>query len=82
MNKTKKQLYEENKQLKKEKKMLDNWLYDKNENVDVDKLVNKAYTAEKLSKIMIFVAIMLLISSAFMLGVVWNWAYLNIIKWR
>ena len=72
MNKTKKQLYEENKQLKKEKKMLDNWLYDKNENVDVDKLVNKAYTAEKLSKIMIFVAIMLLISSAFMLGVVWN----------
>lgn len=72
MNKTKKQLYEENKKLKKEKKMLDNWLYDKNENVDVDKLVNKAYTAEKLSKIMIFVAIMLLISSAFMLGVAWN----------
>ena len=72
MNKTKKQLYEENKQLKKEKKMLDNWLYDKNENVDVDKLVNKAYTAEKLSKIMIFIAIMLLISSAFILGVAWN----------
>ena len=72
MNKTKKQLYEENKKLKKEKKMLDNWLYDKNEKVDVDKLVNKAYTAEKLSKIMIFVAIMLLISSAFMLGVAWN----------
>lgn len=72
MNKTKKQLYEENKKLKKEKKMLDDWLYDKNENVDVDKLVNKAYTAEKLSKIMIFVAIMLLISSAFMLGVAWN----------
>lgn len=72
MNKTKKQLYEENKKLKKEKKMLDNWLYDKNENVDVDKLVNKAYTAEKLSKIMIFVAIMLLISSVFMLGVAWN----------
>lgn len=72
MNKTKKQLYEENKKLKKEKKMLDNWLYDKNENVDVDKLVNKAYTAEKLSKIMIFIAIMLLISSAFMLGVAWN----------
>lgn len=72
MNKTKKQLYEENKQLKKEKKMLDNWLYDKNENVDVDKLVNKAYTAEKLSKIMIFIAIILLISSVFMLGVAWN----------
>lgn len=72
MNKTKKQLYEENKQLKKEKKMLDNWLYDKNENVDIDKLVNKAYTAEKLSKIMIFIAIMLLISSAFILGVAWN----------
>ena len=72
MNKTKKQLYEENKKLKKDRKMLDNWLYDKNENVDVDKLVNKAYTAEKLSKIMIFVAIMLLISSAFMLGVAWN----------
>lgn len=72
MNKTKKQLYEENKKLKKEKKMLDNWLYDKNENVDVDKLVNKAYTAEKLSRIMIFIAIMLLISSAFMLGVAWN----------
>ena len=72
MNKTKKQLYEENKKLKKEKKMLDDWLYDKNENVDVDKLVNKAYTAEKLSKIMIFIAIMLLISSAFMLGVAWN----------
>ena len=82
MNKTKKQLYEENKKLKKEKKMLDDWLYDKNENVDVDKLVNKAYTAEKLSKIMIFVAIMLLISSAFMLGVAWNWTYLNIIKWQ
>ena len=72
MNKTKKQLYEENKKLKKEKKLLDDWLYDKNENVDVDKLVNKAYTAEKLSKIMIFVSIMLLISSAFMLGVAWN----------
>lgn len=72
MNKTKKQLYEENKKLKKEKKMLDNWLYDKNENVDVDKLVNKAYTAEKLSRIMIFIAIMLLISSVFMLGVAWN----------
>lgn len=72
MNKTKKQLYEENKQLKKEKKMLDNWLYDKNENVDIDKLVNKAYTAEKLSKIMIFIAIMLLISSAFILGVAWE----------
>lgn len=72
MNKTKKQLYEENKKLKKEKKMLDYWLYDKNENVDVDKLVNKAYTAEKLSRIMIFIAIMLLISSAFMLGVAWN----------
>lgn len=82
MNKTKKQLYEENKKLKKEKKMLDDWLYDKNENVDVDKLVNKAYTAEKLSRIMIFIAIMLLISSAFMLGVAWNWAYLNIIKWQ
>ena len=80
MNKTKKQLYEENKKLKKEKKMLDDWLYDKNENVDVDKLVNKAYTAEKLSKIMIFIVIILLISSAFMLGVAWNWAYLNIIK--
>ena len=80
MNKTKKQLYEENKKLKKEKKMLDDWLYDKNENVDVDKLVNKAYTAEKLSKIMIFISIMLLISSSFMLGVAWNWAYLNIIK--
>lgn len=72
MNKTKKQLYEENKKLKKEKKMLDNWLYDKNENVDVDKLVNKAYTAEKLSKIMIFIAMTLLISSAFILGVAWN----------
>lgn len=72
MNKTKKQLYEENKKLKKEKKILDNWLYDKNENVDVDKLVNKAYTAEKLSRIMIFIAIMLLISSVFMLGVAWN----------
>lgn len=72
MNKTKKQLYEENKQLKKEKKMLDDWLYDKNENVDVDKIVKKAYTAEKLSKIMIFIAIMLLISSVFMLGVAWN----------
>ena len=72
MNKTKKQLYEENKKLKKEKKMLDYWLYDKNENVDVDKLVNKAYTAEKLSKIMIFIVIILLISSAFMLGVAWN----------
>ena len=72
MNKTKKQLYEENKKLKKEKKMLDDWLYDKNENVDVDKLVNKAYTAEKLSKIMIFISIMLLISSSFMLGVAWN----------
>ena len=72
MNKTKKQLYEENKQLKREKKMLDNWLYDKNENVNVDKLVNKAYTAEKLSKIMIFIAIMLLISSVFVLGVAWN----------
>lgn len=82
MNKTKKQLYEENKQLKKEKKMLDNWLYDKNENVDVDKLVNKAYTAEKLSKIMIFIAIILLISSVFMLGVAWNWVYLNFIKWQ
>ena len=52
--------------------MLDNWLYDKNENVDVDKLVNKAYTAEKLSRLMIFIAIMLLISSVFMLGVAWN----------
>ena len=72
MNKTKKQLYEENKKLKKEKKMLDDWLYDKNENVDVDKLVNKAYTAEKLSRVMIFIAIMLLISSVFMLGVAWN----------
>lgn len=72
MNKTKKQLYEENKQLKKEKKMLNDWLYDKNENVDVDKIVKKAYTAEKLSRIMIFIAIMLLISSVFMLGVAWN----------
>ena len=72
MNKTKKQLYEENKQLKKEKKMLDNWLYDKTGNVDVDKLVNKAYTAEKLSKIMIFITIIMLISSAFILGVAWN----------
>ena len=72
MNKTKKQLYEENKKLKKEKKMLDDWLYDKNENVDVDKLVSKAYTAEKLSKIMIFIVIILLISSAFILGVAWN----------
>lgn len=72
MNKTKKQLYEENKKLKKDRKILDNWLYEKNENIDVDKLVNKAYTAEKLSKIMIFIAIMLLISSAFVLGVAWN----------
>lgn len=72
MNKTKKQLYEENKKLKKDRKILDNWLYEKNENIDVDKLVNKAYTAEKLSKIMIFIAIMLLISSAFVLGVAWD----------
>lgn len=72
MNKTKKQLYEENKKLKKDRKILDNWLYEKNENIDVDKLIKKAYTAEKLSKIMIFISIMLLISSAFVLGVAWN----------
>lgn len=68
MNKTKKQLYEENKKLKNDRKILNDWLYDDNDKLTADKLVDISKKMEKLIKIIILISILLLLSGFYILG--------------
>lgn len=72
MNKTKRELFDENKRLKERQKLLNEWLYSDSDNLSIDKLVQQTKLLNRLTKIMLFIIITLLLFSTFLLGVTWN----------
>ncbi len=72
MNKTKRQLFDENKKLKKEKKLLNEWLYDEQDKLSVETLTNACNKLNFATKFIIFISIFLLTMSFFIMGVIWS----------
>lgn len=60
MNKTKRQLYQENKILRDKMKTVEDFLYKENDEVTLDKILKMSKSMKLLTKIVIFVAILLL----------------------
>lgn len=60
MNKTKRQLYQENKILRDKMKMVEDFLYKENDEVTLDKILKMSKSMKLLTKIVIFIAILLL----------------------
>lgn len=70
MNKTKKELFEENKKLKKDMELINDWIY--GDNITMDNLKKLYSQANKFIKLAWFTTIVILGISFFILGVVWN----------
>lgn len=60
VNKTKRQLYQENKILRDKMKMVEDFLYKENDEVTLDKILKMSKSMKLLTKIVIFIAILLL----------------------
>lgn len=60
MNKTKRQLYQENKILRDKMKTVEDFLYKENDEVTLDKILKMSKSMKLLTKIVIFIAILLL----------------------
>lgn len=72
MNKTKRQLFDELKEMKKERKLLNEWLYDDDDEFDKRKLITSYKRINLITKIIIFISIFLLTMSFFIMGVIWS----------
>lgn len=60
MNKTKRQLYQENKILRDKMKMVEDFLYKENDEVTLDKILKMSKSMKLLTKIVIFIAVLFL----------------------
>ena len=60
MNKTKRQLYQENKILRDKMKTVEDFLYKENDEVTLDKILKMSKSMKLLTKVVIFIAILLL----------------------
>ncbi len=72
MNKTKKQLFDELKEIKKERELLNEWLYDDDDEFNKRKLIKSYKQINLITKIIIFISIFLLTMSFFIMGVMWS----------
>lgn len=60
MNKSKKELYEENKILRDKVKSIEDFLYKENDEVTLDKILKMSKSMKLLTKIVIFIAVLFL----------------------
>lgn len=60
MNKTKRQLYQENKILRDKMKMVEDFLYKENDEVTLDKILKMSKSMKLLTKVVVFVAVLFL----------------------
>ena len=60
MNKTKKELVEENKILRDKMKMVEDFLYKENDEVTLDKILKMSKSMKLLTKVVVFVAVLFL----------------------
>lgn len=72
MNKTKRQLFDELKEMKKERELLNEWLYDDDDEFNKNKLIKSYKQINLITKIIIFISIFLLTMSFFIMGVIWS----------